>query len=139
VIPAATVSATARDVARFFEMLRRGGEFDGTRVLRQETVAEARRRVVEGGPDLDRSLGRPVRWAQGFHLGGVTGRGDLARFMGDLSSTEAFGANGSDCCSAWVDPGRELVFAYLTGMLLPSPLGIEHHGLVADCVLRACG
>jgi CubicO group peptidase (beta-lactamase class C family) len=139
VMPAATVSATARDVARFFEMLRLGGELEGVRVLRSETVAEARRRVVNGGPDLDRSLGRPVRWGQGFHLGGVAGRTDLARFMGDLSSPEAFGANGSDCCTAWADPGRGLVFVYLTAMLLPAPLGIEHHGLVADCVLRACG
>jgi CubicO group peptidase (beta-lactamase class C family) len=138
VVPAATVSATGRDVARFFEMLRLGGELDGVRVLRRETIAGARLRVVEG-VDLDRSLGRPVRWAQGFHLGGVSSPADLSRFMGDLSSPEAFGCVGSDCCTAWTDPDRGLVFAYLTGVLLPSPAGIAHHGLVADCVLRACG
>jgi CubicO group peptidase (beta-lactamase class C family) len=138
VAPAATVSTTARDLALLFEMLRRGGELDGVRVLAPETIAEARR---PAGPEpaLDRTLGRPTRWAHGFHLGGVTSRDDLGRFMGTLSSPEAFGCIGSDCCTAWADPGRELVFAYVTGLLLPSPAGIVHHGLVADCVLRACG
>jgi CubicO group peptidase (beta-lactamase class C family) len=139
VVPAATVSATGRDVARFFEMLRLGGELDGVRVLRPETIAEARRPAIGGtGVEVDRTLGRPVRWAEGFHLGGVRSRLDLARFMGELSAADAFGAVGSDCCTAWVDPGRELVFVYLTGLLLPTGAGIAHHGLVADCVLRAC-
>jgi CubicO group peptidase (beta-lactamase class C family) len=137
VVPAATVSATGRDVARFFEMLRLGGTLDGVRVLRPETIAEARRPAT-GGVVVDRTLGRPVRWAEGFHLGGVRSPLDLGRFMGDLSACDAFGAVGSDCCTAWVDPGRELVFVYLTGLLLPTGTGIAHHGLVADCVLRAC-
>ena len=98
-----------------------------------------RRPAVDGFVvDVDRTLGRPVRWAQGFHLGGVRSPADLARFMGDLSAHEGFGAIGSDCCSAWVDPARELVFVYLTAMLLPTGTGIAHHGLVADCILRAC-
>jgi CubicO group peptidase (beta-lactamase class C family) len=138
VMPAATVSATARDVARFFEMLRLGGTLDGTRVVSEATVAEALRPHGDGA-ELDETLGRPVRWAQGFHLGGVTSRRDLARIMGDLSDPRAFGCIGSDCCTAWADPSRELVFVYLTSLLLPSPGGIAHHGLVADCVLRACG
>jgi CubicO group peptidase (beta-lactamase class C family) len=138
VAPAATVSATARDLARLFEMLRLGGSLHGTRVLAPETVAEARRPALPA-PELDRALGRTTRWAHGFHLGGVGSPADLGRFMGDLGRPEAFGCIGADCCTAWADPGRELVFAYVTSLLLPSPAGIVHHGLVADCVLRACG
>ncbi|HYW22762.1 MAG TPA: serine hydrolase domain-containing protein [Terriglobales bacterium] len=138
VVPAATVCATGRDVARFFEMLRLGGTLDGVRVLRPDTIAEALRPATVG-VDVDRTLGRRVRWAEGFHLGGVHSPVDLARFMGDLSTSHAFGAVGSDCCTVWVDPERELVFVYLTGLLLPTGSGIMHHGLVADCVLRACG
>jgi CubicO group peptidase (beta-lactamase class C family) len=138
VVPAATISATGRDVAGIFEMLRLGGELDGVRVLRPETIADALRPSPDDGA-LDRTLGRPVRWAHGFHLGGVRSPADLARFMGDLSVPEGFGAIGSDCCTVWVDPARELVFVYLTAMLLPTGTGILHHGLVADCVLRACG
>jgi CubicO group peptidase (beta-lactamase class C family) len=138
VVPAATISATGRDVARFFEMLRLGGALEGVRVLRPETIAEARRPSTDDGA-VDRTLGRPARWAHGFHLGGVRSPLDVARFMGDLSAREAFGANGADCCTAWVDPARELVFVYLTAVLMPTGIGILHHGLVADCVLRACG
>jgi CubicO group peptidase (beta-lactamase class C family) len=138
VVPAATVSATARDVARLFEMLRLGGSLGGVRVLDEAVVAEARRPAAPG-PVPDLTLGRPVRWAHGLHLGGVTGPADLARFMGDLSAPDSFGCTGADCCTAWADPGRELVFVYLTGLLLRTPDGIGHHGLVADCILRACG
>ncbi|HXM54574.1 MAG TPA: serine hydrolase domain-containing protein [Candidatus Dormibacteraeota bacterium] len=138
VAPAATVSSTARDVALLFEMLRRGGTLDGVRALGPEAIAEARRPAA-GGPVLDRALGRPTRWAHGFHLGGAHSPVDLARFMGSLSAPETFGCIGSDTCTAWADPGRELAFAYVTNLLLPSPAGIAHHSLVADCILRACG
>jgi CubicO group peptidase (beta-lactamase class C family) len=137
VSPASTISSTARDVALLLEMLRLGGELDGRRLLSRETVWEARR-AVTGEPEEDRSLGRRVRWAHGFHLGGATGPDDVAAAMGTLSSTEAFGHNGGSCCTAWTDPGRELVFTYLTSLLLRSPQGSAHHGLVADCILRAC-
>ncbi|MDQ6771622.1 MAG: beta-lactamase family protein [Candidatus Dormibacteraeota bacterium] len=136
VVPAASISATARDVARFYEMLRCGGELDGTRVLAPRSVREARRVSSDG--EMDATLGRRVRWAQGFHLGGVRGDHDLARVMGDLSDKEAFGHDGSFCCTAWTDPRRELTFVYLTNLLLAAGPGIQNHGLVADCVLRAC-
>jgi CubicO group peptidase (beta-lactamase class C family) len=41
VVPAAGVSTTARDLARFYQALLRGGELDGARVLRPDTVAVA--------------------------------------------------------------------------------------------------
>jgi CubicO group peptidase (beta-lactamase class C family) len=136
VIPAASISAAARDVAVFYEVLRCGGELDGVRVLSERAVADARQVSSDG--EIDGLLGRPVRWAQGFHLGGSTGPGSVAGSMGSLSSRSAFGHNGNACCSAWADPERELVFVYLTSLLLIAQAGFGHHGLVADCVLRAC-
>jgi CubicO group peptidase (beta-lactamase class C family) len=58
VIPAAGVSATARDLALFYQALLCGGERDGVRVLRPETVQEARRPSSDG--ETDRFL-RPGR------------------------------------------------------------------------------
>jgi CubicO group peptidase (beta-lactamase class C family) len=138
VAPAATVSATARDVARFFEMARRGGELDGVRVLGRGAVAEALRASTPG-PVLDRRVGVPVRTAHGLYLGGVTTPTDLARRFGTLSAREAFGHTGASSCTAWADPVRELVLVYLTGLLLPSPAAGRHQSLVSDCVIRACG
>jgi CubicO group peptidase (beta-lactamase class C family) len=138
VAPAATLSATARDVARFFEMLRRGGELDGARLARPATIAEMVRPATPE-PVLDRRIGSRVRCALGLHLGGVTSPQDGARRFGELSSPEAFGHTGANCCTAWADPTRELAFAYLTGLLLPAEATKVHQSLVSDCVIRACG
>jgi CubicO group peptidase (beta-lactamase class C family) len=136
IVPSATISATARDVARFYEMLRRGGELDGTRVLAPSSVAEARR--VTADNELDRTIGWRVRWAQGFHLGGNVGPREMGRLMGAHSNPETFGHNGNVCCNAWVDPTRELVFVYLTSYLLPLGTGVRVHGELSDLALAAC-
>jgi CubicO group peptidase (beta-lactamase class C family) len=136
VVPSATISATARDVARFYEMLRRGGELDGVRVAPQSAIVETRR--ISADNELDRTIGWRVRWAQGFHLGGNVGPHELGRIMGAQSSLEAFGHNGNACCSAWADPTRELVFVYLTNQLLSLTDGVQAHGELSDLALAAC-
>ncbi|GAB3978139.1 lipase LipE [Actinoallomurus acanthiterrae] len=136
VIPSAAVSATARDLARFYQALLDGGALDGVRILQPATVEEAARPSSDG--EVDRFLGVPIRWAQGFQLGGPVPGGDLSRPMGRLSSPRAFGHNGSNCCIAWADPSRRLVFAYLTDLLPSGPRGARHVSEVADAVLAAC-
>ncbi|SEF23235.1 CubicO group peptidase, beta-lactamase class C family [Amycolatopsis pretoriensis] len=123
VIPAAGISTTARDLARFYQALLDG--FAGP------AVAEARR--PSGEAVVDRTIGTRIRWAQGFQLGGV------GRPMGTLSARETFGHNGSNCCIAWADPGRRLVFAYLTDRLVSGHSAAAHLGEVADAVLKSCG
>ena len=117
-MPAATVSTTAQDLTRFYQMLLRGGEVDGVRVLRPETVAQATAPSANG--ETDRLLRLPVRWSQGFQLGGPAPDPRRPRPMGAASSPDAFGHNGSNCCLAWADPSRALVFAYLTNRLSTS-------------------
>jgi CubicO group peptidase (beta-lactamase class C family) len=58
--------------------------------------------------------------------------------MGAASSLEAFGHNGSNCCLAWADPTRGVVFAYLTNRLSASLDGSPHQSEVSDAVLAAC-
>jgi CubicO group peptidase (beta-lactamase class C family) len=141
VIPAASVSATARDLARLYQALLNGGELGGVRVLRPETIAAARRPSSDG--ETDRYLKLPVRWSQGFQLGG--GRGGRERLggrfspMGQRSSPLAFGHNGSYVCIGWADPQRELAVAYLTGRLVSRAVGARHMAAVSDAILTACG
>jgi CubicO group peptidase (beta-lactamase class C family) len=130
VIPAATISSTAQDLARFYQMLLRGGELDGVRVLAPATVEQARQPSSDG--QTDRLLRRPIRWSQGFQLGG---QGPL----GGRSSPYAFGHNGSNCCIGWADPGRQLVFAYVTNLLTTGLEGSPHQSKVSDAILAACG
>jgi CubicO group peptidase (beta-lactamase class C family) len=134
VIPAATISSTARDLARFYQMLLRGGELDGVRVLAPATIEQARQPSGDGSGDgeTDRLLKRPIRWSHGFQLGG-------GGPMGGRSSREAFGHNGSNCCIGWADPGRQLAFAYVTNLLTAGLEGSPHQGKVSDAVLSACG
>ncbi len=130
VIPAAGISTTARDLARCYQALLDGGELDGVRILDDAAILEARRPSAHG--EVDRTIRLPIRWAQGFQLGGV------GRPMGALSGPETFGHNGSNCCIAWADPRRRLVFVYLTDLIVPGHAEARHLGAVADAVLAAC-
>jgi CubicO group peptidase (beta-lactamase class C family) len=137
VIPAAGVSANARDLARFYQALLGGGELDGVRILEPATIEQARRPSSDG--QLDRFLNLPMRWSQGFQLGNPSQDPTVSRPMGRLGSRETFGHNGSNCCLAWADPGRRLVFVYLTDLLAPGHEGARHQSKVSDAIIAACG
>jgi CubicO group peptidase (beta-lactamase class C family) len=135
VIPAAGVSTTARDLARFYLTLLRGGELDGVRVLAPATIEEARRPSSDG--ETDRFVRLPIRWAQAFQLGGPGHDATASRPMGRLGSPETFGHNGSNACLAWTDPARRLVVAYLTDRLTPGNEGARHLQAVSDAITAA--
>lgn len=137
VIPAAGLSATARDVARLYQALLGGGSIDGVRVISPETLAVATTPSSDG--ELDRFLKLPVRWAAGFQLGGERGVLGGSGAMGGLASKQTFGHNGSYACLAWADPQRELVMAYLTNLLVTRAAGTRHMAAVSDAVHRICG
>lgn len=106
VLPSAGIWASAHDAATVFEMLARGGELDGTRVLAPETLAEA---VRPGGPlVIDGMLPVPLRFSAGFMLG-ETG----PSLFGGRNTAEAFGHLGFMTISCWADPSRELSVAFL--------------------------
>ena len=133
VVPAAGISATARSIATFYRMLLAGGELDGVRVLQPSTIEEARRISSDG--EVDQLMHHPVRWAQGFQLGGPYG---TRRPTGTHSDPRTFGHNGSSICNAWADPGRGLVFAYLTNLGAPRRASLRHNADVSDALLDAC-
>jgi CubicO group peptidase (beta-lactamase class C family) len=135
-IPAATVSSTARDLARFYQMLVCGGQLDGVRVLDPATVAQARQ--PSGNDEIDRLLRLPIRWSQGFQLGGPGSGPVRPRPMGQRSSRNTFGHNGSNCCIGWADPDRQLVVGYLTNLLQEGLEASPHQSDVSDAVLAAC-
>ncbi|MFO0744908.1 MAG: serine hydrolase domain-containing protein [Myxococcota bacterium] len=106
VVPSGNVMATADDLARFFELLLRGGEFDGQRILAPRTV---RRLLVESAylePDL--TLGLAVRYGQGVMLGALP----ISLFGPDTS--RAFGHYGLVNIVAYADPDRDISVGLLT-------------------------
>lgn len=133
VIPAAGISTTARDLARFYQMMLDGGQIGGARILSPDTVAEATRVSADG--ETDRVLNRPVRRAHGF----VLGHPGQQTPMGRLASTRAFGHAGSgSACNAWADPACDVVFVYLTNRLGTGDLGARHQCQVSDAIRTAC-
>jgi CubicO group peptidase (beta-lactamase class C family) len=132
VIPAAGISATARDLAVFYLMLLGGGRLGDVRVLRPGTITEATRVSCDG--ETDQVLGRPARYGYGFQLGSP-GR---VRAMGELAGPDTFGHNGSNICNAWADPGLGIAFAYLTSRVLRRGEGARHHSQVSDAIRAAC-
>ncbi|WP_236794169.1 serine hydrolase [Amycolatopsis sp. GM8] len=127
VIPAAGISTTARDLAAFYRMLLRGG--DG--IISAASIEQAR--IPSSDGEVDRYVRLPIRWSQGFQLGGPR---DTLSPLGRLSSPNTFGHNGSNCCVAWADPDRDLVYAYLTDSVRGQAAAVRHHAAVADAVLQ---
>lgn len=139
VVPAATVSATARGLPRLYQALLNGGQLGGARVLRPETISRATTPSSDG--EIDRYLRLPVRWSEGFQLGGerkASARiGGGAGPMGSLASRTAFGHNGSYVCIGWADPQRHVAVGYLTGLLVSRADGARHMAAVSDAILAA--
>ena len=128
VIPSAGVSATARDLARFYQ-----GLLDG-RLLDTATLAEATTPTSDG--ETDRFVRALVRWSQGFQLGGAR-EGAWPSPLGQRNGRRAFGHNGSNCCIGWADPERGIAYAYLTDLISDRLSDVAHHSAVADAVIDA--
>jgi CubicO group peptidase (beta-lactamase class C family) len=127
VIPAAGIQTTARDLARFYRALLRGG--DG--VIPPEAIADARRVSADG--ELDRVIGHTMRWGTGFQLG-FPGH---VRPMGERANASMFGHNGSAVCNAWADPESDTVMVWLNSVILPRRPGLAHISRLSDAVLAA--
>ncbi|WP_223694960.1 serine hydrolase domain-containing protein [Leifsonia poae] len=137
IIPSAGFSTTARDVTVFYEMLLNGGvTADGRRILSSAALQAALVPSSEGR--IDRFAHSPIRWSEGFQLGGPRHLPESISPMGSRSSPRTFGHNGSNCCIAWADPDRDLVFSYLTNRITRQRDDLAHLAEVADAVLDAC-
>jgi CubicO group peptidase (beta-lactamase class C family) len=74
--PSAGISTTAADMAVFYQMLLSGGMAGGQRILKTSSIEVAR--TPSCGGEFDRVARKPIRWAQGFQLGGP--RSDRSSF-----------------------------------------------------------
>ncbi|MGI9292796.1 MAG: serine hydrolase domain-containing protein [Pseudomonadales bacterium] len=111
VIPSANMFATAEEASRFYDMLLNDGKWRGKTILQPETIHRA---TMEAGPHMwDKTIGIPLRFSQGFMLGGE-------RFgMYGPGSEQAFGHLGLINNMVWADPERKISVALLlTGMPL---------------------
>ncbi|GAY13951.1 lipase LipE [Mycobacterium sp. shizuoka-1] len=101
VIPSSSTVSTADELSRFAEILCRGGELDGVRIMREETLRAAAAPARRLRPDIATGLA-PIRWGTGYMLGSVR-FGPFGR-----NAPAAFGHTGLTNVAVWADPERHL-------------------------------
>ncbi|WP_405160382.1 beta-lactamase family protein [Nocardia sp. NBC_01499] len=100
-LPSGNLVTTAAELSRFYEILTRGGELDGVRIIRASTLREA----IQPANRLPGLAGRVSR--AGFELGGR--RSKFGR-----NTQSHFGRSGLTTQYGWADPARGLSGAILT-------------------------
>jgi CubicO group peptidase (beta-lactamase class C family) len=107
VLPSSNTVSTADELSRFVEILRRGGELDGVRVVRPDTLRAAVTECRRLRPDVATGL-MPLRWGTGYMLG--------SRRFGPFgrNAPAAFGHTGLTNIAVWADPQRALAVGVIS-------------------------
>lgn len=111
VIPGAGAVVNARSLARHYAMLANGGQLDGVRILREESLRRALTPVSEATKETG------VRWWTRHCLGYTLGGGPGPR----NGRPNAFGYEGTGTI-AFADPDRRFAFAFLKNMVDLKPI-----------------
>jgi CubicO group peptidase (beta-lactamase class C family) len=136
------VSTTA-DLWRFAEMLRRGGELDGARILSPRMIEKARQNHTgELYNELYRGVALRAGWTDPppAYIGlGFSVRGPriVHHQFGTLTSPETFGNYGAGTTMFWVDPTIGLTFACLTAGVMTQAANIERYQRLSDIAVSA--
>lgn len=107
VIPSSNTVSNANELSRFAEILCRGGELDGVRVVSQAALGAATAECRRLRPDLATGFA-PMRWGTGYMLGSKR-FGPFGR-----NASAAFGHTGLTDIAMWADPTRALSVAVVS-------------------------
>jgi CubicO group peptidase (beta-lactamase class C family) len=131
-IPGGNGHGSIVDLTRFYEMLRRGGELEGARILETETVRAMTRRQREGM--IDATFRARIDFGLGLIVNSKRYGAKIVPYgYGELASENTFGHSGSQSSAAFCDPERKLVVAIVfCGMP-----GEARHQKRIDAVLTA--
>ncbi len=141
-MPWVGVASTVPDMFRFAEMLRRGGELDGARILSPPTLEMATRNWTGERPnELYKTLFHQRGWPPApAYLGlGFSLRGTAIchHLFGTLTSPGTFGNYGAGSALYWVDPVRDVTFVCLTAGVMESLDNIERFQRLSDIAISA--
>lgn len=127
---------------RFAEMLRRGGELDGVRILSPAMIELVQINQTGDWPNslLDYTYDFrgwdpfPANLGLGFF---VRGAGVHPTPFGTLASPRTFGGLGAGSAYFWIDPVRDISYAFLSSGLMEDSYSLERHQKLADLVFAA--
>jgi CubicO group peptidase (beta-lactamase class C family) len=141
-MPWVGIASTVGDLFRLAEMLRRGGELDGARILSPVTVEQML--INRTGSKINQLYGKNAiarNWEPPpAYLGlGVGLRGDAIchHQFGTLTSARTFGQHGQGSMLYWVDPERQVTFACLSHGVLPEGANVERFQKLSDIAITA--
>ena len=134
--------ASTPDLFRFAEMLRLGGELDGVRIISPAIIELATRNWTGDKPnELYKGIANRAGWRPypaymglGFALRGT---GVHHAIYGTLCSPETFGNYGAGSALFWVDPVREVTFAFLSAGVMSQAENIVRFQRICDIVSSA--
>jgi CubicO group peptidase (beta-lactamase class C family) len=141
-IPGGGCLTTIEDLHRFAEMLRRGGELDGARILSPAMIdfctrnhtGTLRNVLFDVFADYRNWEFYPANIGVGFF---VRGEGNIPGLFGVLNSPRTFGGFGAGSTGFTVDPERDLSLAFLSAGLMEDSYHVERMGAVADLVVSS--
>jgi CubicO group peptidase (beta-lactamase class C family) len=114
------LTSTTADYLRFCEMLRRGGELDGARILGPRTLRLMTQNHLTGGRDLTQmamgAFSETAYEGVGFGLGFAMTLDEVG--AGSIAAGDYYWG-GAASTIFWVDPREDLVVIFMT-QLLPS-------------------
>lgn len=141
-IPGGGCMTTVADVHRFAEMLRRGGELDGVRLLSpamldfctRNHTGELRNVLFDMWCGTRNWLVYPANIGCGFFM---RGEGMVPGLFSVMNSPRSFGGFGAGSTGFTVDPERELSLAFLSTGLMEDSYHFERIARMATLVLAA--
>jgi CubicO group peptidase (beta-lactamase class C family) len=134
--------STAYDLFRFAEMIRRGGELEGVRILSPASIQQAT--SIQTG-NLVNQYYAPVMEEHGVkappaNVGldfQIRGAGVSLNAMGNLTSPRTFGKFGLGGTGFWVDPDRDVSMVFLRSGLLEHMNDTIHYQQISDMAMAA--
>lgn len=141
-LPGGGCITTIGDLHRFAEMLRRGGELDGVRILSpamlefctQNHTGDMRNILFDMWRGTRDWLAYPASIGVGFFM---RGEGNLPGLFSVMNSPRTFGGFGAGSTGFTVDPERELTLSFLSTGLMEDSYHFERIGVLASLVLAS--
>ena len=141
-IPGGGCMTTIQDLFRFTEMLRRGGELEGARILspamlefctRNHTGTQ-RNVLFDMFTETRQWQFYPANLGVGFF---TRGEGDIPGLFGALNSPRTYGGIGAGSTAFTIDPEREVSLAFLSTGLMEDSYHFERMGMLSNLIMAA--
>lgn len=141
-MPWVGISTTTSDLFRLAEMLRRGGELDGARILSPVTTAQMQ--INRTGEKINQLHGKNAVQRGWDAMPAYSGLGVFLRGtaichhqFGTLTSPQTFGQHGQGSALFWVDPVQQVTFVFLSHGVMVEGESIERFQRLSDLVITS--